>query len=570
MPTKLPDQMKSLVIQQWLQGVARDTISANNGLSAGAVTNIVNEWRHALGHPIADELRDLAITLKKVGISPAQCAMGFRVSMLMSKLGVKEDNFESFMLEVYNRCNDIGLSPESIASLLEDLLEFSKSSVVPLSQIPAYIEQKSDEKEKLEQEIEKLNDQIGILQMEKSDFESLRDYAIQDHKITKAELKWYSDLKAELRKYGIPVDDISNLARGFNGIRQYGYDPKTVINEFSDLNLLKSEYKTYQGGIYSLKQQYSSLNQECSSLQEIVNSYKQTLSVYSQLTAMGFGLKDLKLLWHTINEIADANNIIPPEEAVQKFFKDIDEQYDDKLGFEAKVDNLRVEVSRLNQEQGRLRTELLLHPLIGPALLRLIQSGLKEEHIIAMAELLEKDRSGGSISGGSTIEEIRLLIAELHKYGGIKSTMCQLNQQADKLRKEVSSLREEKQDLDTDNQKIFSALLYSKQIVNFLSGSAVSLRNEITGLLSIIANIMYLLNIIQFEGVQKSEDNKHLEDKFVPLIRAARSEPVEISKLKFAVVKAIEVMLEKLNSGNDKVLDILSKARLALINEQQL
>jgi hypothetical protein len=80
MPSKLPDNIKSLAIQQWLKGEQRDTIAANNGLSAGAVTNTVSEWRQALGFSAADDLRDLAVTLKKIGITPAQCALGFRVA----------------------------------------------------------------------------------------------------------------------------------------------------------------------------------------------------------------------------------------------------------------------------------------------------------------------------------------------------------------------------------------------------------------------------------------------------------------------------------------------------------
>jgi len=37
MPSKLPDNLKSLVIQQWLAGIQRDKIAVDNGLSAGAV-----------------------------------------------------------------------------------------------------------------------------------------------------------------------------------------------------------------------------------------------------------------------------------------------------------------------------------------------------------------------------------------------------------------------------------------------------------------------------------------------------------------------------------------------------
>jgi DNA-directed RNA polymerase specialized sigma24 family protein len=65
LPTKLPEHVKSSVIQQWLQGKTRDSIAIDTGLSAGAVTNIINEWRKGLGYPLADELRELATTLKK-------------------------------------------------------------------------------------------------------------------------------------------------------------------------------------------------------------------------------------------------------------------------------------------------------------------------------------------------------------------------------------------------------------------------------------------------------------------------------------------------------------------------
>ena len=72
-------------MQQWLQGKPRNDIAAENGISYGAVTNLVNDWRRGLGFAVAEELRELAVTLKKVGISPAQCALGFRVATILHK-----------------------------------------------------------------------------------------------------------------------------------------------------------------------------------------------------------------------------------------------------------------------------------------------------------------------------------------------------------------------------------------------------------------------------------------------------------------------------------------------------
>ena len=73
---------------------------------------------------------------------------------------------------------------------------------------------------------------------------------------------------------------------------------------------------------------------------------------------MGFGLEELKLLWNTISEIGVANNI-PLNEAQQKFFKDVEEQYDKKLGFESKVQNLQLEINKLSEQNSRL-------PLVRP------------------------------------------------------------------------------------------------------------------------------------------------------------------------------------------------------------
>jgi hypothetical protein len=565
MPSKLPDIAKSLVIQQWLEGKQRDMIAVDNNLSAGAVTNIVNEWRVALGIATADQLRDLAVTLKRIGITPAQCALGFRVAMTMINLGVKEDSFESFISGIYKRCKDLGLSPENIADHLKDLLEFSKTSTIPLSQIPNYINQKADEKTKLEKEIEELNGQIRLIALEKSVSETRRDIELKNENMTVDELEWYSNVKAELGKYGIPVDDISQFAKSVNGIRQRDYDVGKVLSEFSDAETRRIDYKLFQDIVVELEKKYDFLKQQCSFLEEKVNSHSQAISVYNQLEEMGFGLKELKLLLHVVNEIAAANNI-PLHEAPQRLCKDIEEQYDNKLGFESKVEKLRVEVNWLSQEQSRLRAGLLAQPLIGPVLTRLIQSGVKEQDIINMSYLFERNSS--STNG---VIDVQLLIAELNKYGSIKSTIQKSIEEADKLKNEVASLQTQKQDLETHNQNMLSIFLYSKQIIDLYRGSVSSLKYEIVGQLSIVAFITnYLLNPF-FEQLHKLNvfgASSSSSSSFIPLIRAANGEAVPLFELKTAVIKAIEIIINKINTRDRKLSEILSEARIALMTNQ--
>jgi chromosome segregation ATPase len=125
--------------------------------------------------------------------------------MTMNRLGVREDDFESFMFDVYNRRKNLGLTPESIASDVTNLIEFSKS--VSFSQISEFIEQKKEEKKKLEEEIKKLKDQIKTLEEEKSSSEARCLSALSEENTTNVQLKSYSELKKELAGYGISIDD---------------------------------------------------------------------------------------------------------------------------------------------------------------------------------------------------------------------------------------------------------------------------------------------------------------------------------------------------------------------------
>jgi len=560
MSSKLPDHTKSLVIQQWLQGVQRDLIAANNGMSAGAVTNVVNEWRRGLGSAIIDDLRELGVTFRKVGITPAQCALGFRIAMMIAKLGVKkEDDLEPFILHVYNNCIDLGVSPDNVASHIKDLLEFSKNTnnnAVPLSQISDFIQQKTNEKKKLEQEIQTLKDEIKTLNEEKLDSEHRHASALQNENITAVELKSYSDLKEELGQYGIPIHDVSKFAKAVRGISQKGYDVGKVIEEFSELESTRSNYWDYKNSIPDLKIKYDGLNQENSKLEESVNSCKQKLSLNNELQAMGFGIKELKLLRNTIKEIADANNNIPPDQAQQKFYKDIEEQYDDKLGFESQLNKLRSEIATVSNNLTFLRTATLAQPLVGPSLQRLFSKGLSEQDIVELANIFERSHSDisndidddkNSSSSSTGIDKQSL--TRLQKYGGKKLTAIQeLNQQVDKLRNQIDELLSYKKDLEEQNQSMLSILAYSKPVVQFFNRSDDdhSLGNDYNNvkILATIAIILYIL-YIRYEGIGKLVTGEHKE--LMPLSMAVTSggnvQAISIPQLKTAIAKALEILI---------------------------
>ena len=190
-----------------------------------------------------------------------------------------------------------------------------------------------------------------------------------------------------------------------------------------------------------------------------MNSYNQKLSLYDELQAMGFGLKELKLLRNTFNEIAYANNI-PLDQVDQKFYKDIEEDYDDKLGFELKLNKLRSDIATVNSNLNLSRIALFAQPLVGPSLQRLLSKGLVEQDIVELVNILF-ERSISNSDSSNNINK-QSLIEDLKKYGSIISTIQELNQQVDKLKNQIDELQKRKQGLEEHNQKIISILANSE------------------------------------------------------------------------------------------------------------
>lgn len=58
MPLEIPSEVRASVIRDWLSGKPRDTIARDNVISAGAVSNMVSNWREATAYD-ADALREL-------------------------------------------------------------------------------------------------------------------------------------------------------------------------------------------------------------------------------------------------------------------------------------------------------------------------------------------------------------------------------------------------------------------------------------------------------------------------------------------------------------------------------
>ena len=149
MPAAIDEHIRRKVIQQWFNGLPRDTIAAENNIGAGTVSSIVANYKVGLEELDFDSIRQLAIEARQHGLNLSELALHFRLYNYFIKSGASENAIESFIIKVSN--GDV--SPEQTIELVYQLYEISRGETIPLHQVPRYIKEKLQEKQKIDDEI---------------------------------------------------------------------------------------------------------------------------------------------------------------------------------------------------------------------------------------------------------------------------------------------------------------------------------------------------------------------------------------------------------------------------------
>jgi hypothetical protein len=422
-------------------GDSRDEIASKFLISTGAVTNIVNEWRNNVGSVVADDLRELSLSLKKAQISPLECGTGLRIGKMMQRFGINEERFEYFMTEIYNKCQLLEIAPEQIGKYLAETVNISE--IVFPSEIPNYINAKKAEIEELGKQTENSRKTISELNDEISNLEENKKSLIENNNTSIDAIKWYKDTKKELTNMGIPIDDTSAFIECLRQIRNEGYDVNKVLTKFSELEYFDKLIDVQKETINKKVNEIEQLKNIKKELEDRISFIQLKLSKNQELENIGMGFKELKTIYNTIIEISKTNNI-SPKEAIEKFFIDLNE-YDDIVSFKKKAEDLRNEIATLNIQITNNRIIFMSQQHIGDILQRLLRIGVSEKDIKDINSIL----SSGEFeyydnNSNKIIINKQSLISEITKYRNIKLIIQILEQKQMQLKNNITELENQK------------------------------------------------------------------------------------------------------------------------------
>ena len=557
MRQEVPIGIKEQVIRKWLSGEQRDKIASDISIGAGTVTKIISEWKEEIGIPTADALRVLATELKRLNINASQCAKGYKLLNIINNLGAQEEkSIESFLTQIYNLCTSKNIAAEDIVNISQQIVALNET--IPFSQIPKYIQQKIKEKQRLEQEVRAFRETMLSAQSE-------CDEALRKNSITIDNLHQYMRLRECLREeYGLSIDDdkddLPKLINVINNLKHSGYDAKTIIKNLSNINSLQIREQELQSQVDRLEARLKRAEQDYSVTEEKLASHKQALAEYDELQNMGFGLKELKLLKNTVMEISKSNNIINPYHAVKKFFDDIKEQYDNKLGFEQKIKEMNNSLSHIQQQHHNILLEYSQMKDTNDKLAELLAHGVTQEEIIYWTSILKDHKVG-----------ISSLHQDLVKYGTINGAYNNIAAKVNSLTSEYNALTKKVEGLREEQRRISDVIEFqlgkcTKAIQTFLDNLGSHINEVSKTSIQTIKNIKEQSLVIGEQskiGLQSiSEKVKQQLDlyqeigspaEFSPLIKAARGEIVDVDELRISVIRALGIMTSRLDNVMHRV-----------------
>ncbi|MDQ6723299.1 MAG: hypothetical protein M3Z01_03430 [Thermoproteota archaeon] len=452
--------------------------------------------------------------------------------------------FSTFVQDIYLNCKKLGISPDIVLSVITDLLttfegfcsnpcsnldyanntnlilksnlngshadpsfkqksgdcgSLTQTQIPFISKVNRYIAQKKKEIIDLEKNNKILKDENKKLEYQLNQKNFDLNLTKQEEKYVISFIDWFYDTKRELRdNYSIDIVDFKIFARAVTNFKNNGFNISMIMDECTSSSSLTKKIKTMKEDNQILGSQIIGLNKSVSSLENKANYHRQTMDVCYQLKGMGLGLHQLKQLHGTLLEIADVNNI-PAENAVSKFLKDVEDQYDNKLGFENIVNEKKDEIVLATKELKNSRQSLWFTPLIGPSLYNLFQKGISEQDIIGISQLVEictintdfnnsgiglgnknKNKNSSPIdttNNGNKItsrsEYWKQFISELKKYGDIKLAIKEQQEKRDTAAKDIDNMQKQKQEISVGCQngiylinELYHKMAYFKEFMN--------------------------------------------------------------------------------------------------------
>src|SRR5215467_5713107 len=136
---KIPEPIRRKVFIEWLEGHPQRHIARDNQIGIGTVSEIIKTIRERGTETQIDVLREIAIMLRRQGLSIDDFARSIRLNQILNEIGLEEEKVEDFVKQLEIHCFKRGLTPNTFMNLVANISSLSDSLGVPVEELPESI-----------------------------------------------------------------------------------------------------------------------------------------------------------------------------------------------------------------------------------------------------------------------------------------------------------------------------------------------------------------------------------------------------------------------------------------------
>ena len=240
------------------------------------------------------------------------------------------------------------ISPDKAIELINQVYEISKSQSVPHDQLPNYVREKLEEKQRIDDQIKEAD---AILQTKNVKVKTINEYI---------------KLNEKLNKHGLSTQDVNKLVKLVVNAKKHGFDTEKIVGKLSNIERLEKRKK--------------GLEKNCTVLSKWVTKYTDVIPFTEELLSLGVGIQELIGLDVGIKEAAKMYN--------SSFFNSTVRLIDD-IKICNKINGLKRELDRLSLRKYALDQAFSRQGQSLAALAKLKSHGISEEQIISLGNMLQ-------------------------------------------------------------------------------------------------------------------------------------------------------------------------------------
>jgi hypothetical protein len=424
MTQAIPHELRNKVISEYLKGKSRNEIACFLGLGAGTVTSIIQEWRRQVAEYDPESIRELAIELRKAGITADDCVRRSRITSKMRDLDIDEDKYLEVIEEIQTMGIQKGVPPEMLGELLSQLFNISRQENLRLDEIPKRLKQKQDEIKALEERL-------------------------IHNKVTAEDITSYLFLKESLADIGIHDMDLVGVVNLIRNIETGGLDTQRIIRIACSTIPLEDREEVIRNQINNIQNSLSKWNHLVPLIQAI-----------KDVAGGSVGPSVLRMLFDCISFRAAADHI-PMESAAQQIMMELEELHK-IVGFDREIWAKQHQIQSL-EEKRKESDEFWTKDLQAiDALVYLKDRGVTTGHIIVFNTFFRGNQNKISLATFG---------ADLNSYGSLKQKLWGLEE-------EVRIQTEHRENLKEYNRLLYEEQVQLQQKHNSIGNKLDSTRKE--------------------------------------------------------------------------------------------